>query len=145
MEPWKEIMKKLKQEHLKRTAPGFYAASGGDTMTLKPYSDKTFNCLKNAVTDFIKFQGGKITDQKNWNHKSRQKKTLDIIAVLNSKMLFIEIQPGCEGMTGDQLMQKLRVEGSGGLFYAAGNMPDFLEWWQNIGNPLTMKRVCENL
>jgi hypothetical protein len=55
---WKAELKRLKLAYIERTAPGFYKASGGDTMQIKPYSDRTANGLTTCVCDWIKFNGG---------------------------------------------------------------------------------------
>lgn len=87
MEDWKKVMKRLKLQHIEMIAPGFFEASGGYTMEVKPYSDNTANALTNAIIDFIKFSGGdanrintqgnlrKISGEMKWTHGGTRKGT----------------------------------------------------------------------
>jgi hypothetical protein len=40
---WKVMLKQMKYDYLERTAPSFFAASGGRTMKIIPYKDDTAN------------------------------------------------------------------------------------------------------
>src|SRR5690349_4917972 len=54
---WQQVMKRMKLDNIKAKAPGFFEASGGYTMMVKPYSDKTANGLTRCIIDFLAFKG----------------------------------------------------------------------------------------
>lgn len=53
---WKQQLKELKYTHMERTAPGFFAASGGRSMTLNPYRDTTANGLTKCIIELKKMK-----------------------------------------------------------------------------------------
>lgn len=54
---WKDELKKLHLAHIEKTAPGFFKASGGYDMKIKPYSDTNTNGLTRCVIDFLTYKG----------------------------------------------------------------------------------------
>jgi hypothetical protein len=58
VQTWQANMKTFKLQHIERTAPGFYAASGGSNMATKPYTEKSDYKLAAAISDCIRFCGG---------------------------------------------------------------------------------------
>ena len=54
---WKLELKKLKLEYIKAKSPDFFEASGGYSMKVNPYSDRTTNFLTKAVMDWLKYNG----------------------------------------------------------------------------------------
>ena len=36
---WKDQLKRMKLDHIKESAPGFYELSGGERLKLKPWND----------------------------------------------------------------------------------------------------------
>src|SRR5450432_1936458 len=99
---WKAAMNLLKLEHIERTAPGFFEASGGYTMEVKSYSDKTANALTKSIIDYIKFNGGdanrintqgtmrKIKGKATWTPGGIRKGTADIHAIFQGRHISIE-------------------------------------------------------
>ncbi|MEJ7738529.1 MAG: hypothetical protein WKF97_13950 [Chitinophagaceae bacterium] len=138
------MMKQLKLEHLRATAPGFFEASGGYTMQVKPYTDKTSNGLAKAIIDFINFNGGdanrinttgtmrKIKGEMKWTHGGTRRGTADVHAIVNGRHVSIEIKIGNDKASEHQLKEKARVERAGGLYLIARDMPSFLTWYDSI-------------
>src|SRR4051812_25772432 len=96
---WKDELKQLKLEHIKKTSPGFFDLSGGYKMKLLPYSDQTTNKLTTAVCDWLKYSGhyvnrintqgqarvekiecfgGKVIEKVRYSHGTTNKGTADI-------------------------------------------------------------------
>lgn len=143
---WKAELKAMKLAYIKKTAPGFYAASGGDTMKLKPYSDKTANGLTTCVCDWIKFHGGdaqrvnttgtmrKINGEMKWTHSGSRRGSADIHAIVAGRAVSIEIKIGRDQLSGQQLSEKLRVEAAGGIYFVARSMDQFTRWYRQTFN-----------
>lgn len=143
---WKAELNRLKLEYIKKTAPGFYEASGGDTMKLKPYSDKTANGLTTCVCDWIKFHGGdaqrvnttgtmrKINGEMKWTHSGSRRGSADIHAIVTGRAVSIEVKIGRDQLSGQQLSEKLRVEAAGGLYFVARDMDQFVNWYRKTFN-----------
>lgn len=148
---WKAELKRLKLEYIKRTAPGFYSASGGETMKLKAWSDKTANGLTNCVCDWIKYHGGdaqrvnttgtmrKIGGIMKWTHSGSRKGSADIHAIIGGRAVSIEVKIGRDQLSGHQLSEKLRVEAAGGLYFVARNMDQFTRWYRQTFNSFNNK------
>jgi penicillin-binding protein-related factor A (putative recombinase) len=140
---WHNILTTLKHQHLEATAPGFYKASGGKGMKLKPYTDTTTNGLTNAICDFLKFNkhysnrinciglnrliNGKMT----YTPSATRKGTADITAIINGKHVSIEVK--CKAtkdrMSEHQIKERQLVEASGGIYFVATDMESFLNWY----------------
>jgi len=143
-ENWKKEMKQMKLEHLKATAPGFFEASGGFTMTVPGYSDSTANKLTKAVCDYIKFLGGdanrinttgtmrKINGKNKWTYAGTRKGTADIHAIYQGRHISIEIKIGRDHVSEDQVKERQRVEAAGGLYFVARTMPEFITWFAGL-------------
>lgn len=139
---WKAELKRLKLAYIEKTAPGFWAASGGDTMKLKPWNDKTANGLTTAVCDWIKFNGGdaqrinttgtmrKIDGQMKWTHSGSRRGAADIHAIIQGRAVSIEIKIGRDQLSGQQLSEKLRIESAGGFYFVARDMDQFVNWYR---------------
>lgn len=141
---WKQIMAEHKHQYIQNTAPGFYAASGGKTMIIKPYTDKTTNGLTNAIMDFLKFKGQYANRincmgvtrliKGNMMHvpSSTRKGVADIHAIIHGKHCSIEIK--CKAtkdrMSKDQEQERNRIEAAGGIYYVAEDMESFMEWYR---------------
>src|SRR4051812_29725980 len=54
---WKDELKRLKLEHIKKTSPGFFELSGGYRMKVKAYTDLTTNGLTAAVCAWLTYSG----------------------------------------------------------------------------------------
>lgn len=140
---WKKEMKRMKLEHLKATAPGFFEASGGFTMTVQAYSDSTANRLTKAIIDYIRFNGGdanrinttgtmrKINGQSKWTHGGTRRGTADIHAIYQGRHISIEIKIGRDRVSDDQTKERQRVERAGGLYFVARDMESFIEWFKS--------------
>ena len=104
MDTWKEELRQLKFAYLKRTAPDFFALSGGERMKVKPWRDDTTNGLTNAVCDWLKFSGHysnrinsqgqmrKINGEMKYTHGSSNLGTADIDSIIDAKPVKIEIK-----------------------------------------------------
>jgi len=134
----------MKLEHLQATAPGFFEASGGFTMTVPGYSDSTANKLTKAIIDYIKFKGGdanrinttgtfrKINGKGRWTHGGTRRGTADIHAICRGRHLSIEIKIGRDQVSEDQIRERTRIENAGGLYCVARNMPEFIAWFAKL-------------
>lgn len=151
---WKAELKALKLAYIKKSAPGFYAASGGDTMKIPPYSDKTANGLTKCIIDWLTFSGhyanrinvqgqARVKKQPKYNILSGQieynakieytrsttrKGTADIDAIINGIPVKIEIKIGADRQSVDQKEEQKRVEAAGGIYLVASDMAGFV-WW----------------
>lgn len=149
---WKETLKKMKLDHIKQTAPGFYELSGGERMKLKPWTDSTANGLTNAIIDFITFNGGsatrisctgqvrKVNGQMKWMPGTTRRGTADIHAIVRGRHLSIEVKIGRDRMSGYQHKEKQRIEAAGGLYVVANDMESFIQWYENQFTHLTIKK-----
>jgi hypothetical protein len=141
---WKSELKALKFSHIKRTAPGFYEASGGDTMKLKPYSDKTANGLTTCIVDWICYKGGdaqrintqgqmrKVGGQMKWTKSGSRKGAADIHAIIRGRAVSIEVKIGKDKMSDQQENERRRIEAAGGLYYVAKDMQSFTAWYTEM-------------
>lgn len=148
MDNWKLIMAELKHKHLKEEAPSFYAASGGRTMKVKSYDDKSTNGLTNAIMDWLKFHNHYATrincigivrnigGVAKYTPSSTRRGVADIHSLILGKHVSIEIK--CKAtndkMSTDQHKEQKRIESSGGIYYVAQTMPSFLEWFNKTFN-----------
>lgn len=139
---------------MERTAPAFFVASGGRSMMLKPYNDKTANGLTKCIIDFLTFSGwqaerisntGRIIDRRRtytdvlghkkqigsmeWAKGSGTAGTADVSATIAGRSVKIEIKIGRDRQSEAQSDYQKKIEASGGLYYIASNMPDFIEWY----------------
>lgn len=143
---WKAELKAMKLAYIEKTAPGFYKASGGDTMKLKPWSDKTANGLTTCVCDWIKFHGGdaqrvnttgtmrKINGEMKWTHSGSRKGSADIHAIVRGRAVSIEIKIGRDQQSDDQVKEQRRVESAGGIYFVCHDMDQFTRWYRKIFN-----------
>lgn len=158
---WKQHLKELKYTHMERTAPGFFAASGGRSMTLNPYRDTTANGLTKCIIDFLAFSGwqaerisntGRMIDRRRtytdvlghkkqigsmeWAKGSGTAGTADISATIAGRSVKIEVKIGSDRQSEAQKQYQTKVEASGGLYYIATNMQDFMEWYDEQFEPV---------
>ena len=151
---WKQHLKELKYCHLERTAPAFFAASGGRSMKLKPYKDTTANGLTRCIIDFITFSGwqaerisntGRMIDRRRmytdvlgrkkqignmeWAKGSGTAGTADISATIAGISVKIEVKVGRDRQSTAQTSYQKKIEASGGIYLIATNMQDFIEWY----------------
>lgn len=143
MQNWKTILKNLKLEHIKATAPGFFELSGGYKMKVKRYSDTTANGLTTCIIDFIKYSGGdanrinvqgqvrKVNGSYRWTHGSTRKGTADIHAIYKGRHISIEIKTGSDRQSEAQIKEADRITKAGGLYFVAKDMPSFMDWWNS--------------
>jgi hypothetical protein len=159
---WKAELKRLKLEYIKRTAPGFYKASGGDTMHIKPWNDKTTNGLTKAIIDWLTYSGhyanrintqgqarihkvpryslisGKIeyTDKVQYTKGTTNKGTPDIDAIINGLSVKIEIKAGKDRIRDEQVTQGNRITAAGGIYFVARDMDQFVNWYRKTFNTI---------
>jgi hypothetical protein len=154
---WQQELKALKHANLKSAAPGFYEASGGATMKVKPYSDKTTNGLTKAIIDYLTFSGH-YANRINTQGQARVKKipkfniisgqleylqkveytksttakgTPDIDAIISGIAVKIEVKAGNDRIRDEQTAQGNRIQAAGGIYYVASNMADFIAWYKS--------------
>ncbi len=158
-ETWQKMMKRLKLESIKAKAPGFFEASGGFTMSVKPYSDRTTNALTRSIIDFLQFHGHyanrintqgqarvnkierfniysqqmqTVGEKVTWTKSSTRKGTPDIDAIIHRQPVKIEIKVGSDTIKQSQRDEQVKIETAGGLYFVARTMPQFLEWYDTI-------------
>ena len=139
---WKDTLRQLKYEYLKRRAPDFFYQSGGYKMKLLPYDDSTSNGLTKCICDYIKFNGGdaqrvnstgmlrKINSQMKWTHSGSRAGSADIHAVINGRAVHIEIKIGKDKQSPAQLKEQERITRAGGLYFIARSMTEFIIWYE---------------
>src|SRR5688572_3149847 len=128
---WKQQLRQMKLEHIKRTAPNFFTESGGYQQKTKSYRDDNANGLTRAIIDWINFKGGsatrissqgqaRIIDGKaTWTHGNTRKGVADIHAVYQGRHISIEIKIGRDPISEHQIKEKQRIESAGGLYFIA--------------------------
>jgi hypothetical protein len=157
---WKAELKALKLAYIKKTAPGFYEASGGDTMKLKPWNDKTTNGLTKAIIDWITYSGGyanrintqgqarvkkiprysifsgkiEYTDKVQYTKGSTNKGTPDIDAIIDGRPVKIEVKAGKDRIRDEQTTQGNRITAAGGIYFIAQDMIQFVRWYRKTFN-----------
>jgi hypothetical protein len=145
METWQKLLKQLKLEYMQKSTPQAFEASGGYTIKVLPYTDKTANGLTKCIEDFIKYQGGyanristtglmrKIKGEMKYTKGNSNKGAADVRILFNGRCADIEIKIGRDKQSDAQKKEQARIERAGGLYFIARNFPDFLEWWQLQG------------
>lgn len=166
---WKEHLKTLKYDHMERTSPGFFKASGGRSMKIKPYSDKTANGLTRCIIDFLTFSewqaerinsSGRMVDRRyaytdvlghrrqigsvEWAKGTGTKGTADISATIAGRSVKIEVKIGRDRQSEAQKQYQERIEKSGGIYFIATSMTDFLKWYNQKFEQYDTSRVSGN-
>ena len=143
---WKDQLKRMKLDHIKESAPGFYELSGGERLKLKPWNDSTANGLTRAIIDFINFNQGsatrisctgqvrKVNGQMKWLPGTTRRGTADIHAIVRGRHLSIEVKIGRDKMSEYQHKEKSKIEAAGGLYVVATDMDSFIQWYDSIFN-----------
>jgi hypothetical protein len=152
---WKNKLRLLKLEHIKRTTPAAFEASGGYSMKIPAYSDETSNGLTKAILDFLNFSGhwavrvntqgqarvrripkfnilsGRVEQHEKvqWTKGTTKRGTPDITAIVDGQGVQLEIKVGRDQIRDEQTEQGHRITEAGGHFFVAQNMPLFLEWY----------------
>jgi hypothetical protein len=138
---WKQLLKRLKLEYIKRTAPGFFEMSGGYCMQIKPYKDNTANALTRSIEDFIKHIGGyanristtgtmrKINGSMQWTKGNSNKGAADVRILFNGTSIDVEVKIGADQMSEAQVNEQKRIRNAGGMYFIAKSFPEFLDYW----------------
>ena len=149
---WKKLLKQLKLEYIKSTAPGFFELSGGIDMKIKPYKDTTANGLTNCIIDYINFKGGyanrinvqgqprkerikfafgNYIDKITYTPSTTNKGTADIKATINGRSLDVEVKIGKDKLSEHQIKEQSRITKAGGLYFVARDMESFVTFYKN--------------
>lgn len=158
---WQDELRALKLADIKKRAPGFYEASGGDKMKLKGWNDKSTNGLTKALLDYLTLKGfyatrinvqgqpritkipkysllsGQIehTEKVNYTKSTTKKGTPDINSIVMGIPLLIEVKCGKDRMRDEQREQQRDITRAGGVYYIAKDMESFLYWFKReFGN-----------
>jgi len=139
---WKALLKQLKLEHIKATAPSFFDQSGGYGMQVKPYKDTTSNGLTTCIVDFINFIGGGeasrisstgmprvVNGKVRWTTGNTRKGMADVRGTYAGRSLSVEIKIGEDRQSEAQIKEQQRIEKAGGLYCIAKTFTGFLEWF----------------
>jgi hypothetical protein len=155
MENWKQLLKDLKLEWLRKNHKDFFEASGGYSMKIKKYDDRTANGLTNCIQDFCKHIGAysnristtgqmrKIGGRMTWTKGNSNKGAADVRILFNGRSVDVEIKIGKDRMSEAQYKEKQRVENAGGLYFVARSFPGFLEFWLSYF-PLSISSLQNN-
>lgn len=153
---WRNELRALKLADIRQKAPGFYVASGGDKMIIKPYSDTTTNGLTKCIIDWLQFNGhyanrintqgqarikkiprfslisGRIeyTDKVEYTHGTTVRGTPDIDAIIDGRPVKIEVKAGKDKIREEQIKQGEKIQAAGGIYYIARNMAEFVQWYK---------------
>lgn len=142
---WKDELRQLKIEHLKRKFPAAMEASGGDQYITKPYSDQDTNSLTRCIIDFINYspipgtctrintQGQRrmIKGRERWVKGSTRRGTCDIIGTIRGVYVGIEVKIGRDKPSPEQIAEKERIEKAGGKYFEAKDFPTFRQWYKD--------------
>jgi hypothetical protein len=138
---WKQKLKELKLDYIRRNHPDFFELSGGERMKIKAYDDRTANGLTNCIEDFVKHIGGyanrinttgtlrKVNGEMRWTKGNSNKGAADVRILFNGKSIDVEIKIGSDMLSPAQYREWLRIEQAGGLYFVARDFHSFLEWW----------------
>lgn len=152
---WKSILKQLKLEYIKSTAPDFFELSGGYKMKVNPYNDQTANGLTRCIEDFIKHIGGygnrvsttgimrKVNGQMKWTKGNSNKGAFDLRIVYQGKSLDVEVKIGRDVLSEAQKKEMVRIVAAGGFAFVARDFPAFLQWFIGIF-PETKQKLLIN-
>ena len=153
---WKEQLRTLKLNELKRKYPAAYEASGGDDFILKPMSDKTANGLTKCIIDWITLKGGNANrintqgqarvnkipryniltgkteyrDSVTWTPSTTRIGTPDIDAIIQGKAVKIEVKIGKDKLSEAQKKHLEDIARAGGMYFVARDMDSFVNWYQ---------------
>lgn len=146
---WKALLKRMKLEHIKAKAPGFFDLSGGYTMQVKPYTDKTANGLTRCIEDFINNLPngvGEATRQNStgtprqrpdgtikWSKSNTRLGVSDIRGTYKGRALNIEVKIGRDTQSDAQKKEMERVRAAGGIYWIVTTFDDFLSQWIDAG------------
>lgn len=155
MNTWKDELRLLKLNDLKRKYPNAYSASGGEDFILKPMSDKTANGLTKCIIDWITLKGGyanrintqgqarihkiprynilsgktEYRDSVQWTPSTTRIGTPDIDAIIQGKAVKIEVKIGKDKLSEAQKKHLEDIARAGGLYYIAKDMESFVNWY----------------
>jgi hypothetical protein len=149
---WKQLLKRMKLDYIKATAPGFFELSGGYNMLVKPYNDTTANGLQRCIENFInhlpdglgqatrinttgmprKMANGEI----KWSTGNTRKGFSDIVGSYAGRFISIEVKIGRDKQTEAQCREQERVHKTGGVYILAKDFPGFLDQWRAAGFPI---------
>jgi len=145
---WKEELTWLHLNDIDNKAPGFFMASGGFSMKIKPYTDTNTNGLTRCVKDFLTFKGhyvirtarqgqarveriqmhNHVRTKLNWTKNPEGKAFTDLQASING--LFVAIEIKCkktkDTTKDNQKVNAAMVEQSGAIHLI---VPDMLYLW----------------
>lgn len=153
---WKNELRTLKLQDLKRKYPAAYEASGGDDFILKPMSDKTANGLTKCIIDWITLKGGyanrintqgqarvnkipryniltgktEYRDSVTWTPSTTRIGTPDIDAIIKGKAVKIEVKIGKDKLSPAQVKHLEDIARAGGMYFVARDMESFVNWYQ---------------
>lgn len=138
---WQDLLKQMKLAYIEKTAPNFFFLSGGYTMRVNPYSDKTANGLTRCIEDFIKHLGGycnrinttgmprKINGEMRWTKSNSNKGAFDLRFIYAGRSADVEIKIGRDRMSEAQERERQKIIAAGGLAIIAKDFPSFLYWF----------------
>jgi hypothetical protein len=141
----RELLKRIKLEHIKKHSPGFFNQSGGYAYKINPYEDESANGLLKCIHDFIFYQGGyvnristvgmmrKIRGEMKWCKGNSNKGAPDLRFIFQGKSGDIEIKTGRDKMSEAQEKEMQRITRAGGLAFVAKDFASFLGWWKENG------------
>lgn len=146
---WKELLKRMKLESIKAKSPGFFEMSGGYSMKVSPYSDKTSDGLTRCIEDFINNLPdgvGEATRQNStgtprqmpdgsikWSKSNTRKGIADVRGTYKGRSLNIEVKIGRDTQSDLQIKEMERVRRAGGIYWIVKTFPDFLNEWTSAG------------
>lgn len=137
----KELLKRLKLEYIKKTAPGFFDLSGGHSMQIKPYDDRSANGLTNCISDFVKHLGGycnrintvgmvrKIHGRMVFTPGNGNKGAADLRILFGGRSFDVEVKIK-DRQSEAQKKEQQRIQAAGGIYVVCRSFEQFLNYWQ---------------
>jgi hypothetical protein len=146
---WTERYRQSHNNWCKAKGPGFYEASGGDSMKV-PYPCVTkANGLTLAICKFLEWEGhratrinvsGRLIDKqipvqgglltiKKWQSSTTRRGTADISATIKGRAVMIEIKVGKDKPSVYQLAEQQKERDSGGVYEFIHTIQEFFEFY----------------
>ena len=120
---WKEELRLLKLDNIRKNTPAAFEASGGYSMKIKPYEDRTTNGLTKCIIDFLEFKG-------HWANRVNTRGTPDITAIIYGLGAQIEVKAGKDRIRDEQTEQGEKITQAGGHYFIAHDFHSFRQWYK---------------
>lgn len=136
-------------DYKRRTAPGFFHASGGENMIVPMPKVSTANGLTNFIIKYLTWQGHRATRinvsgqymvekykgrvvSHGYRPSSTRKGTADLSATIMGLSVMLEIKAGNDRPSEDQLAEQEREQKAGGIYEFIHSPEEFFTLYDRI-------------